>query len=97
MVGKENILKHYAAWPENSGAADFTSELVFYPMTDPEMVFTEFKGNVDIIPTKRRYEQSYGGFFHVQNGKITLFREYFNPAPFVYAFELDEGGDFHGD
>ncbi|MEM7392659.1 MAG: nuclear transport factor 2 family protein, partial [Verrucomicrobiota bacterium] len=95
VIGKEHILKHYAAWPENAGKADFTSQLTFYPMMDPEMVFAEFEGQVDIIPTKRKYEQQYGGLFHVKNGKITLFREYFNPTPFVYAFGLDEGGEFN--
>jgi len=88
--GKENLIKHYTAWPENSGKADFTSQLVFYPMQDPEMVFAEFKGDVDIIPTGRKYDQHYGGLFHVENGKIKLFREYFNPTPFVYAFGLNE-------
>jgi len=96
VVGKENILNHYATWPTNSGEADFTSALVLYPMLNPEMVFAEFKGSADIIPTQRKYEQSYGGLFHVQNGKIKLFREYFNPGPLVHAFGLDEGGDFHG-
>lgn len=94
VTGKENILKHYAAWPDNSGPADFTSQLVFYPMIDPEMVFAEFKGIVEVIPTQRTYQQSYGGLFHVKNGEITLFREYFNPGPFVHAFGLDEGGEF---
>ena len=93
--GKDNLIKHYAAWPENSGEADFTSQLVFYPMQNPEMVFVEFRGDVDIVPTGRKYEQHYGGLFHVENGKIKLFREYFGPEPFKYAFGLDEGGEFH--
>ena len=93
--GKDNLIKHYAAWPENSSDADFTSQLVFYPMQDPEMVFAEFKGDVDIIPTGRKYEQHYGGLFHVKNGKIKFFREYFGPEPFKYAFGLDEEGDLH--
>lgn len=88
VAGKENIIKHYAAWPDNSGSADFTSQLIFYPMQDPEMVFAEFKGDVDIIPTGRKYLQHYGGLFHVENGKIKLFREYFGPEPFKWAFGL---------
>lgn len=94
VIGKENLIKHYGGWPENSGKADFTSELVFYPMQNPEMVFAEFRGDVDIIPTDRKYDQHYGGLFHVENGKIKLFREYFGPEPFKYAFGLDEGGEF---
>lgn len=90
VIGSTNIIEHYSGWPSNSGEADFTSEMVFYPMQDPEMVFVEFKGEVHIVPTGRHYSQHYGGLFHVQNGKIKLFREYFNPTPFVYAFGLDE-------
>ena len=95
VKGKENLIKHYAAWPENSSNADFTSQLIFYPMQNPEMVFAEFKGDVDIIPTGRKYKQQYGGLFHVENGKIKLFREYFNPAPFKHAFGIYEGENFY--
>lgn len=90
VVGKKNLVSLYAGWPENSGAADFTSHLIFYPMLDPETIFVEFKGNVEIIPTGRQYEQFYGGLFHVVDGKIKLFREYYDPAPFAWAFGLNE-------
>ena len=90
VVGKENLVNLYSGWPENSGESDFTSELVFYPMQDPETIFVEFKGDVEIIPTGRQYQQTYGGLFHVVDGKIKLFREYYDPAPFAWAFGLDE-------
>jgi ketosteroid isomerase-like protein len=94
IVGKENLIKHYSAWPANSGHATFTKELVFYQMMDPESVFVEYHGLVDIIPTGRVYDQRYAGLFHVENGKITLFREYYNPIAFSYAFGLNEGRQF---
>lgn len=90
VVGRESLVDLYSAWPANSGSADFTSQLVFYPMQDPETVFVEFKGDVEVIPTGRRYQQTYGGLFHVVDGKIRLFREYFDPAPFAWAFGLNE-------
>ncbi|MEM8981463.1 MAG: nuclear transport factor 2 family protein [Pseudomonadota bacterium] len=88
VVGKNDLVALYADWPKNAGRADFTSQLVLYPMRDPEMVFAEFHGDVDIIPTARRYRQRYGGLFHVSDGKIQLLREYFDPAPFAWAFGL---------
>ncbi len=88
VVGKKNLVDLYSGWPENSGATDFTSQLVFYPMQDPETIFAEFKGDVEIIPTGRHYKQTYGGLFHVVDGKIKLFREYYDPAPFSWAFGL---------
>jgi ketosteroid isomerase-like protein len=89
VEGKANLLKHYAAWPETSGKANFTDRLVFYPMQDSTMVFAEWRGDVEIIPTKRQYKQRYGGLFHVVDGKIELFREYYDPIVFKYAFGLD--------
>ncbi len=92
VVGKAHLMEHYSEWPKISGQADFTSELRFFPMQDPRMVFAEWKGRVDILSTGRVYEQKYGGLFHVDGGKIQLFREYFNPIPFAFAFGLDETG-----
>lgn len=91
VEGKANLIKHYAAWPKISGKANFTDELVFYPMQGSTMVFAEWKGNVEILPTKRTYKQRYGGLFYVVDGKIELFREYYDPIVFKYAFGLDEG------
>ena len=56
VEGRENLIQHYAAWPEISGSANFTDELVRYPMTDPNLVLAEWCGVIDIIRTGRRYE-----------------------------------------
>ncbi len=90
VEGKANLIQHYAAWPETSGEANFTDDLVFYPMQDSTMVFAEWRGNVEIMPTERIYQQRYGGLFQVVDGKIELFREYYDPIVFKYAFGLDE-------
>lgn len=90
VSGKEELIELYSGWPENAGQADFTSQLVFYPMQDPETIFVEFKGDVEVIPTGRQYKQTYGGLFHVVDGKIKLFREYYDPAPFAWAFGLGD-------
>ncbi len=90
VEGKANLIQHYAAWPETSGKANFTDELVFYPMQDATMIYAEWRGNVEIVPTGRIYNQQYGGLFKVVNGKIELFREYYDPIVFKYAFGLDE-------
>jgi ketosteroid isomerase-like protein len=88
VVGKEALIALYQNWPSASGKAEFTDGIVFYPTTDPQTVFVEYRGVVDVIPTGRTYRQTYGGLFHVENGKITLFREYYDPAPFAWAFGL---------
>lgn len=55
----------------------------------------EYRGISEIIPTGRLYDQRYIGLFHVEEGKIALFREYFDPNVFVHAFALREGGNFY--
>lgn len=89
VAGKDNLIQHYAAWPEISGEANFTDNLVFYPMQDPTMFFAEWRGDVEIIPTGRQYKQRYGGLFHVVDGKIELFREYYDPIVFRSAFGME--------
>jgi ketosteroid isomerase-like protein len=95
VVGREALIKQYAAWPQNSGKANFTDEIRFYPTRDPAIVVAEFRGLSEIVPTRRIYDQRYIGIFHVEKGKITLFREHFDPAAITYAFALDEGGSFY--
>lgn len=90
VVGKEALIAQYAAWPEVSGAANFTDHLIFYPMQDPRVIFVEYRGEVDIIPTGLTYRQTYGGLFHIDDGKITLFREYFDPREFARAFGMQD-------
>jgi len=90
VVGKDGLIAQYAGWPEAAGQANFTDELIFYPMADPQTVYVEFKGVVEIVPTGRTYRQTYGSLFHVEQGKITLYREYFDPRAFEYAFGLTD-------
>lgn len=90
VIGKDGLIAHYAGWPEVAGTATFTDEIIFYPMADPQTVYVEFKGVVDIVPTGNTYRQSYGSLFHVENGKITLYREFFDPREFERAFGLTD-------
>jgi ketosteroid isomerase-like protein len=89
VVGRDALIALYAGCPQASGAAEFTDGIVFHPTLDPETVFVEYRGVVEVIPTGRTYRQTYGGLFHVENGQITLFREYYDPAPFAWAFGLN--------
>ena len=88
VVGRDALIAQYGQWPEVSGQANFTDNLVFYPMLDAQTVFVEYNGVVEILPTGLTYRQIYGGLFHVEDGKITLFREYFDPREFERAFAM---------
>ncbi|MCG8440210.1 MAG: nuclear transport factor 2 family protein [Caulobacterales bacterium] len=93
VVGRDDVIALYAGWPESVRDPRFTDNLVFYPMRDPEVVFAEWTGRADVVATGRRYEQRYGGLFHVEDGQIALYREYFDPRPFAWAFAIGEAGE----
>ncbi len=94
VVGRQALIAQYAGWPQNAGKARFTDGIRFYPAQDPDIVLVEYHGISEIVPTGRTYDQRYIGVFHIEAGKITLFREYFDPTVFAHAFALNEGGDF---
>ncbi len=62
---------------------------------DATIVFAEWRGDIEIISTRRQYKQRYGGLFQVVDGKIELFREYYDPIVFKYAFGLDTDKKFN--
>jgi ketosteroid isomerase-like protein len=69
-----------AATPSNS-----------FNVPTPDEAAIKTIGDVEIIYTGRQYKQQYGGLFHVVDGKIELFREYYDPIVFKDAFGLDKG------
>jgi ketosteroid isomerase-like protein len=91
VTGRQALIEFYAGWPANSGKAVFTEGIRFYPTLDPALVIAEFKGAVDVIPTGRHYAQNYIALWHVEGGKVTLYREYFEPGAFAHAFGLAGG------
>ncbi|WP_421899273.1 nuclear transport factor 2 family protein [Maridesulfovibrio sp.] len=88
--GKDNIIAVYKDWPQTAGKVEYLSTLVMFPMQNPEVIYVEFDGDVDILTTGRNYKQKYSCLFHVVDGKICLYRAYYNPVPFKYAFKMDE-------
>jgi ketosteroid isomerase-like protein len=55
-------------------------------------VAVEYHGVSEIVTTGRVYDQRYFGLFHIEDGKITLFREYFDPNVFARAFGISVRG-----
>lgn len=58
-----------------------------YPsMRDPNRVLAEYRGEIEVLATGRPYNNHYCGLFHLHDGRITLFREYYNPIVLTEAF-----------
>jgi ketosteroid isomerase-like protein len=85
VVGRDALLEHYSGLPEAYGAMAFP-DLVLYPMLDPNWVLAEYRGEIHVLATARPYNNQYCGLFHLYDGKIILFREYYNPTVLTEAF-----------
>lgn len=59
------------------------SDIKIYTTTEPETIIAEYRGRSRIAPTGRIYDQRYITRMTTSNGKITLFREYWNPLVFL--------------
>lgn len=85
VEGRDALSQHYSGLPKAFGAMSFP-DLVLYSMSDPNWVLAEYRGEIDVLATGRPYNNHYCGLFHLRDGKIVLFREYYNPIVFTEAF-----------
>lgn len=85
VEGREALRKHYSNLPKAYGRMVFP-DLVIHSMLDPNWVIAEYRGEIDVLATGRPYNNHYCGLFYLQAGRITLFREYYNPTVMTEAF-----------
>jgi ketosteroid isomerase-like protein len=65
-------------------------DIVIRPMLEPGWVLAQYRGSARIRTTGRPYEQIYVSVFHVRDGKIAHYQEYFDMAVSAKAFALGE-------
>lgn len=76
IQGKKNILAEYNCWFNSDRKVDYLSSLVMYQMEDPEVMYVEFNGGTANLLSGQSTTQRYSCLFHVENGKISLYRMY---------------------
>lgn len=85
IEGKTAIHRHYSSLPDAYSRMAFP-DLKIYPMLDPNLLLAEYRGEIDIAATNRAYNNYYCALFHLRDGLIVLFKEYFNPIILSEAF-----------
>lgn len=85
VAGRDALIKHYSGLPAAYGAMSFP-DLILYPMSDPNWVLAEYRGEIEVLATGRSYNNHYCGLFHLRDRQIVLFREYYNPIILTEAF-----------
>lgn len=75
FIGKERGM--YTSWDINN--------IQVYSGGEPDLFFAEMKGQGVVAQNGHQYRQSYISLFRVTDGRISLWREYFNPIPLQEA------------
>ena len=92
--GKAALVRHYAELPGTTGRMDFLDRTA-RPLLDPDLVLLEYRGEIEILPTGRDYDNVYAGLFVFdRDGKISLFREYYDPNVLSEAWAGAPGDGF---
>jgi ketosteroid isomerase-like protein len=92
LKGKAAIRRQYGGLPAAYGRMVFPG-LVLRPLNEPGWVFAEYGGQIELL-SGGIYNNRYCGLFHIENGKIVLFREYFNPIILQQSFGNNLGSTF---
>ena len=85
LEGREAIRRYFVETPKHFRGLVFT-KVQRYLTTDPEVAIAEAHGSATIAVTGRQYEQDYVMMVRTRDGRISLYREYWNPLPGLEAF-----------
>jgi uncharacterized protein len=83
--GREGIYQQYRLLPETFSKMSFPRTI--YPTENPDVLFVQFKGDIE-IRQGGRYQNDYIGIFRFENGLIKEYTEYFNPILVSQAFNV---------
>ena len=96
VEGRSGIAALFADFPTATDDVSF-SDLTIYPTDNPNRLIAEVSGRIEFKGNDAPYHQNYVSIFEFEDGRISLFREYFNPLPFAEAtglgrFEANDNG-----
>lgn len=88
-VPGRHLIGHFIDWFFASVPDLHVDSLTVHDTTDPELFILELQGTATVTQTGKIYSNTYCTHMRIRNGKIVLFREYFNPAVVLEAFGHD--------
>ncbi|WPB82520.1 nuclear transport factor 2 family protein [Archangium violaceum] len=85
LEGRGAIRQYFMDTPKHFLGLTFTN-VRRYPTTELDVALAEAHGSATIAATGSTYEQDYVMLVKARNGRISLYREYWNPVPGLRAF-----------
>ncbi len=94
VSGKGALIKHYAELPDLTGRMEFFDRQAFV-LEGTNTLLLKYRGEIEVLPTGRRYDNRYIGFFSFNAaGLIEMFEEYFDPNVLADAWAGDPSSGF---
>ncbi|GAA4501035.1 nuclear transport factor 2 family protein [Actinoallomurus oryzae] len=90
LAGKEAIAAYMRDYPDHIDLHDFP-DLRIHQTTDPRTIVVEMRGVGRLVQTGDPFDMTYIAVVTVQGGRITFYRDYWNPLAV-----LRPGADFAG-
>jgi uncharacterized protein len=78
LSGKKAIFQHWSGVPNAYGKIVFSKREI-YPTLDPDVIFTEFHGKIEVLKNYKNYNNTYCCRFTFSKGKLASYVEYFDP------------------
>ena len=85
LIGSEGFYKEFSGLTTRFSHMKFPRRI--YATEDPNYVFMQFTGEMDLIQGGK-YENQYLATFRFKDGKIIEYTEYFNPIVLAKAFGM---------
>lgn len=81
--GHAAIHDHMRKFPEHLKVS--FHNIRFHPVSDPELVIAEFDGEGTALSTGRSFQQTYISVIWTEDGRITRYRDFWNPVRLMDA------------
>lgn len=79
LQGRENIRGYFAAITSTPMQLTELRDLTIYETTDPEVILAEYEAAGIVVSTGQPYISRYIQVLRARNGKVALWRDYWNP------------------
>jgi len=87
LEGRARIVRHYQNVLANKVDGVRFTDIMTFASGDHCFAYAQYRGESVNKSTGRPYRQQYAGLFEFDQGRIRTWTEYFNPLPFVEAYD----------
>jgi len=85
IEGKSNIYNYIKDFPKKINLFKFTTPQIHYTLNSNTLI-AEFKCEGQVISTRLPYKQKYISVIEITNGKISHYKDYWNPLVAIESF-----------